>query len=270
MDETTYFSRSRVNTWAAVSLLALIAWAMTNLGAMTMNRGHYPTGDVVYFLAALTPFTGAAAVVLARWRVLTATAIAAAPFLVTVFTSNWIWAWWLTLVLVAVAGVWKDWKRALVPTALACAVGAQFAYLGTTAYVLDGFEVTMHARWGAGDKDMLISLLLYVAASTVPVLVSGALAATLRSRSATRQATTQTRKAVEVSSASAERARLARDLHDVVAHHVSLIAVSGRNGAVHDAAAGCRGSRGVGRHRGRCTSRAGRATRRAWRAQAGR
>lgn len=57
------------------------------------------------------------------------------------------------------------------------------------------------------------------------MLVAAAAGAATRSRARAAAARQTERRALAVESVAAERARLARDLHDVVAHHVSLVAV---------------------------------------------
>ena len=72
------------------------------------------------------------------------------------------------------------------------------------------------------DSDQAVPYLLLMLATAVLPAAGGAL---LRSDTAQRAVSKREAAVKHVGTAQAERARLARDLHDVVAHHVSLIAV---------------------------------------------
>lgn len=161
-----------------------------------------------------------AAVVVARFRPMIATALAVLPFLAIPLYGTFYFGWWWALAGVAVLAGYTRVRDAVLAFLLAVAViGLWNAASSLTAW---GFGMQAVATGGAMGWWTVLGYAAYLAAA---VALAAALGAGLRygARSAAAQAAE--RRAVMAESVTAERARLARDLHDVVAHHVSLIAV---------------------------------------------
>lgn len=159
------------------------------------------------------------AVLLARRRPLVATASAGLPIAVTtVVLGTYLWSWWLALGAVAVVGALRHPLRAVVP--LAASVGVMAIWFAPTFDVV--YPGVLGTNSGPGAWKVVVGHSAYVVVATA---ASASLGVWLRSRAGAREAERARERAVEVETRSAERARLARDLHDVVAHHVSLVAV---------------------------------------------
>jgi len=150
-----------------------------------------------------------------RWPV-RGTLLALLPFLATAITGWFAYGWWLGLLAIAMLAALDGIGRALVPYAATLLVAAWYCRSTIVALLPIG-EVT------SGNLDGI----LVVYAVIVTLLVAGAwifgLARRVWARGIEVDAVEQ--HALEVESLAGERARLARDLHDVVAHHVSLVAV---------------------------------------------
>lgn len=160
-----------------------------------------------------------AAVLLAQRWPLVATAIAVLPIAVTiVLLGTYLWSWWLALGAVAVVGAVRHPVRAVVP--LAASVGVMAIWLAPTFDVV--YPGVVGTNSGPGAWKVVVGHSAYV---VVAAVASASLGVWLRSRAGMRDAERARNRAMEVETRSAERARLARDLHDVVAHHVSLVAV---------------------------------------------
>ncbi|OJX93376.1 MAG: hypothetical protein BGO96_10420 [Micrococcales bacterium 73-15] len=153
-----------------------------------------------------------------RWSILAA----AVPLLSVVVLGQLVLAHVVALAGVCVVLAVRDWLGALVAGALAL-----FALL----LVAPWLPTVSAATWGPYPLPfgtVVVIALLTVAAAAL----AAALGAWWRSVEATRAAGRALRHAVaaevdaaELEARTLERARLARDLHDVVAHHLSLVAV---------------------------------------------
>ena len=159
-----------------------------------------------------------------RWP-LAATAAALLPTPIVLFGEHaWPFVGFLALVAVAMVSMWRSPPRATAPAA-ASLLGVAVLLSGTTLMVMPyGAEIAFdRSQPGVGTR--LITFGMYLAA----VLAALGVAWWMRSSAMTarRAATLEARSAAVEGQATVleERARLARDLHDVVAHHVSLIAV---------------------------------------------
>jgi signal transduction histidine kinase len=175
-------------------------------------------------LAALV--LASAPLVALRWPV-PAVVLAAAPLLMTLYTGlRWPFTVFLALLAVAVVTTWRSKVLAAV-----VAVGSLFPVVvvlaGVTTMVVPyGYDISFRVeQYGATVLDRAITLGLYA----VAVAVVYGLALWMRSTAllGRREQAVALRSAEVEGEATlvGERARLARDLHDVVAHHVSLIAV---------------------------------------------
>jgi signal transduction histidine kinase len=160
-----------------------------------------------------------------RWPV-PAALLALVPFaLFTVLNDphEWSFALFLALIGAAMVAVWQDRRWALlVAGAALLPVGSYL--LGLTTILLP-YETRIETWSDQGALERVITFGAYV----VAVLICLGIALWMRRSAVTARRSAQLRaRSEEVERASAvvgERARLARDLHDVVAHHVSLIAV---------------------------------------------
>ncbi|WP_250446852.1 histidine kinase [Actinotalea sp. C106] len=186
--------------------------------------------------AALVGVAGVASVggiLLARWRPWWAALLPLAPFLLLPWTGWFVWGWFAALVSIASIAALDGLRRALVPTV--AAVGVALVYSTSTVHALlpigpvtSGRQTPAGASatsWLGLDSRVGPVLVAYVVAILAVVGVSWAVGGARRAREARAAAERSEHRAMTVESTAAERARLARDLHDVVAHHVSLVAV---------------------------------------------
>jgi signal transduction histidine kinase len=153
--------------------------------------------------------------------------------LLILIMGMFVWAWLPALIGVAVIAAFDDWRRAIPAWAAAVAVGVLYCLSGINALILGG-PVNIRLRYtalgtgGPGDLDLALTgtyLALYVLGPTVAVLVAAAVGMIRGARRERSGATVALQDALATESVASERARVARDLHDVVAHHISLVAV---------------------------------------------
>lgn len=180
-------------------------------------------GFHVWLTGIVGGLSAVAAVLVARRRPVLATTLGLWPFALAMAAfGSFVWGWWAGLLIVTCLALQgSSWRRALVP------LGATL--LTAWAYALTGYgAITPIGPVTAGDGG---TGHLWVGGIVYTVLVLVCVAVALAARALTdagrqqREADAATRRALEVESVTTERARLARDLHDVVAHHVSLVAV---------------------------------------------
>jgi signal transduction histidine kinase len=173
------------------------------------------------FVTALGGLSCVAAVVVARHRPATATLLAAWPFVTIPLMGTFVWGWWLALLMITCLVLQDSWRRAVVPLVATLVAAWIYALTGVPAALPIG-------PVNAGDYDggrAIQAGLVYTAAVGLVVGVAAVVRAAGASRRRSQAAAATERHALAVESVAAERARLARDLHDVVAHHVSLVAV---------------------------------------------
>lgn len=175
-----------------------------------------------------------AGVLLARRHPWGATLLPLTPILLSsLWPGSTVWAWFAAVVSIASIAALDGVRRALVPTA--AAVGLALVYCGTTVPALlpigevtagnqtpEGMSAT---SWLGLDSRTTSVFVAYVVGILAVVGVSWAAGAVRRARAARNVAEQTEQRALVLETAAAERSRLARDLHDVVAHHVSLVAV---------------------------------------------
>lgn len=159
-----------------------------------------------------------AGVVVARRLPLLATGLAAWPLVTIALFGTTVWGWWLGMAAVAVCAAVERPRRAALPWVLAVGLVA-IVNAAQLRWLLPEGAGTLG---GPGGWWYVTGYSTYSAAA---VAVSAAIGVALRARARTFAARTTERHALAVESTASERARLARDLHDIVAHHVSLIAV---------------------------------------------
>ncbi|WP_265522833.1 sensor histidine kinase [Oerskovia flava] len=151
-----------------------------------------------------------------------AVAVAAWPFVSIVLLGVFVWGWWLGMLAIAVVAALDGWRRAILPTSVALLVAAAYCWIAIPALLPIGIVFAVSP---GGGGDPALSFALYAVATVAVVALSAAIGLTSRSRRRSRQAEETAHRALEVQTLAAERARVARDLHDVVAHHISLVAV---------------------------------------------
>ncbi|TQL01922.1 histidine kinase [Cellulomonas sp. SLBN-39] len=150
-----------------------------------------------------------------------AVVLAALPVvLCTLLAGTFLLSWWWGLAGVAVVTAVRR-LRSAVPTYV-LAVGAVAAFNAEPSMAILTSGGPVHATGGPAGWWTVVGFAAYLGAA---VTVAAALGAALRYGAATAWARAVGRRAELDRSVTAERSRLARDLHDVVAHHMSLAAV---------------------------------------------
>jgi signal transduction histidine kinase len=205
---------------SAVLLYVLTSGTYLRFGS---SFAFQQAGSALLHLAALV--LAAAPLVALRWPV-PATVLAATPLLMTLYTGlRWPFTVFVALLAVAVVTTWRSQVLAAV-VAVASLFPVVVVLTGVTTMVVPyGYDISFRLDYGATVLDRAITLGLYAAA----VAVAYGLGLWMRSSALLdrREEAVALRSAEVEGEATVvgERARLARDLHDVVAHHVSLIAV---------------------------------------------
>ncbi len=169
----------------------------------------------------------AAAPLVALRSVTAGAALAALPLVLVLGSGSlrWSFAVFAALVAVAMVGMWRSRTASVLVALVALAMVATLV-TGLSNMVMPlGYDITFGYPTAAGVIRGLIALGFY----TVAVTVALGFAWWLRSSALVdRRETELVARSAEVEGEAVvvgERARLAHDLHDVVAHHVSLIAV---------------------------------------------
>ncbi len=193
--------------------------AVTPVGPVVVDGYAAPllAGQAFGVVAALLVV---AAVPVARVAPGVATVLTLLPFAALPWTGWFAWGWLLALLAVTAVAAYHQPGGAVAPYVAALAVALVYCATDLAALTPIG-PVTAGTRPGFQG----LTFVLYALATTAVALVAGALGASARTRVRERGAEIQERHAREVEQLAQERARMARDLHDVVAHHVSLIAV---------------------------------------------
>lgn len=168
-------------------------------------------------VAGLSVVTG---VLLAKRFALLATGLTLLPFLMVPWWQTFVWGWLLATITVAALAATVSWRRAAAPYAAALAIVAVYCGTETPAVLPIGFVTA-----GTSPDSRLIAFALYVVAITAVVAISASISALERARRQEVSALVKETNALHVELVASERAQVARDLHDVVAHHVSLVAV---------------------------------------------
>lgn len=190
------------------------AWISSNLNAMLDL-----TPALGWTVGLMGTVSATAAVVLARQRPGLATLLASWPLLSLPVFGVFNFGWLVALVLVATFAGFDAWRRGVPAIAVSLATIAAWLLLdgaaqrgGNYALSLVGPDGPLRAATYAG-----LAIGTYAVAVAVGIAV--------RAQRRARAAAAAERRALATESLATERARLARDLHDVVAHHVSLVAV---------------------------------------------
>lgn len=219
-------TRQRVDPRAWVPSLALASVVGAFLLATPPVTGHGSAGGgpLPFAIHGLFAFAGGlvvtTGVVLGRRFPGWATLMTLVPFLAVPWMGGFVWGWWLGVLAVAVLAALEGVDRAALPTLASVVV--VIVYCGTEA---PAFLPIGPVTSGTGPGYELVVLVMYLVAIVGVVGIAAAVGSAQRSRRREEDALAVEQHALTVESLAAERARLARDLHDVVAHHVSLVAV---------------------------------------------
>jgi len=221
--------RSAASAWWTSSALATVAFAMSGLSSHSFIQSWSTLGPGDEVMALQPLVSGlmtlvVTAAVLLSWR-RPGVAIALLPLLVpAALTYAWSLGWWLAVVLVAVLttirGTWlavAPWLGAAAITLYFCRSGEAFATPIGPIFLRPDLSSYLWLWFG------MLGAAFVVAAATRLVLLAARRSEAADAATATAEAVTvdASRRAAVVT----ERAVVARDLHDVVAHHVSLVAV---------------------------------------------
>ena len=182
-----------------------------------------PEGSMYWATRAFMLATGlcvVAGVLLARRRVVLATCLTLFPFLATPWLQTFVWGWFLGTIAVALVAATVSWRRAVVPYVASLAIAAFYSVTEVPAVLPIGLVTS-----GSPPGPQFEIFVLYLVAITAVVAISASVSASGRARQRDLTARAQEQHATRVELVVSERAQVARDLHDVVAHHVSLIAV---------------------------------------------
>lgn len=205
-----------------VLALLLAAWFfLTPSGDVGLGDGAYYLVSTYSAFLVVSSIVSISAVLVTPSHPVVASLLASLPFLMVPWTNWFVWGWYLALLMVLVVGtVLHGWRHAILPFSAAALVAVWFCGTGSPALTPIG-PVTSGGNPGY-QTEILIAYLVALVIVTGAALTVRATRLAMQSQHA---ASERTRQADEVATLAQERARMARDLHDVVAHHVSLIAV---------------------------------------------
>ncbi len=213
--------------WIFPAVLALLVGLLTVYTPMYMSYdatglwgddlATWPSMSPVVYLGILSAILG---VLVSRRATTVACLLATWPFLLVPVLGMFVWSWWLALLAIAVAAAYDGIRRAALPLGLTLLVAAGYCAFPVVALLPIG-PVTS----GSDRGDGAIIFVLYAIASIAAVSISAAVGASHRAAVRGAAAAQASEQAFAVETVASERARIAHDLHDVVAHHISLVAV---------------------------------------------
>ncbi|MFD6090928.1 sensor histidine kinase [Oerskovia sp. NPDC060338] len=213
--------------WVFPGVLALLVGLFTLYTPMYSSYGATGLwGDDLTTLTNMSPvvylgiLSAIVGVLVSRRATALACLLAGWPFLVVPVIGMFVWSWWLALLAIAVATAYDGIRRAALPLGLTLLVAAGYCAFPVVALLPVG-PVTA----GPDRGDTAIVLVLYAAASIAAVAISAAAGTSNRAALRAAAADRASEHALGVETVAVERARIAHDLHDVVAHHISLVAV---------------------------------------------
>ncbi|MET4226400.1 sensor histidine kinase [Oerskovia enterophila] len=219
--------RAGRHPWVFPGVLALLVGLFTLSTPMYSSYGAtglwgddlttLPSMSPVVYLGILSAIVG---VLVSRRATALACLLAGWPFLVVPVVGMFVWSWWLALLAIAVAAAYDGIKRAALPLGLTLLGAAAYCAFPVVALLPVG-PVTA----GPDRGDTAITFVLYAAASIAAVAISAAAGTGNRAALRAAAADRASEQAHEVETVALERAKIAHDLHDVVAHHISLVAV---------------------------------------------
>lgn len=225
-----------------LAALLLVFLVMTPTGIPEDTHGLFDQGGTGY--GPLFWAGGAscvAAVALARRAPRWACVLALWPFLSVPATGVVVWGWWLALLMIAAVAAVDRPRSAVLPTLLALGTITACIWLRAVALLPIGpvwfspydmpryadyvFEVQGDAMLREHVDEHVVVTVAYVAWVVAVLGTALAVGYVRRARARTRAAAAAQEEASRATQVTAVRARVAHDLHDVVAHHVSLVAV---------------------------------------------
>ncbi|WP_336726044.1 sensor histidine kinase [Cellulosimicrobium cellulans] len=236
---------ARLQPWALPGFLALVVgifqlltptWGYS-MGPALWRDVPWLSGDLLLGAGPVLPLLNlcvVGGVLVARRSPVLGTALTALPFATVVFTGAFVWGWWLGLLCVAAVAAVDGWRRAVAPALIAVGIALAYVWIGLVAFLPVGpvwaVSTDMPTEDGTVARlpetvERSMKALAYVVWVAIVVAVSALLGTLARWQADARRAAVATRRAAEAQAVTAERARIAHDLHDVVAHHVSLVAV---------------------------------------------
>ncbi|MGI9157444.1 MAG: sensor histidine kinase [Marmoricola sp.] len=179
-------------------------------------------GEVGVLLTALAPL------VALRWVWVGTVVGAVVPVVLAALgnTHEWSFVSFAGLLGVAACGVWWAPRASWVAAGVALCFPLVLAFVGSTVVAPDGAESQVASM--PGGNTLLIEIVTFLLYLVLVLMVMGAAhGLRLSARHAVDRAALEAERRDVTNDAEVlgERSRLARDLHDVVAHHVSLIAV---------------------------------------------
>jgi len=230
-----------VRTWVVPGLSALAAASAlltTSTSRLVWTQWRWFTGPTVdvWWGTTTKPMTGHFALfsaiagvsmvtglLITRWVPATAAALVLWPFASILLTNTMVAAWWLAAFAAGLVLAY-DASRAVWPTVLVLAmVGGWLWRSGASVQLPFGMGVT--TPYPGERSVVLLPLVLALLAVAGAALAGSVFRRQVRARSRMAEAEADAHEALEAEAVTSERARAARDLHDVVAHHVSLVAV---------------------------------------------
>ncbi|MBT0993868.1 hypothetical protein KIN34_06155 [Cellulomonas sp. DKR-3] len=215
--------------WVGLGFAAVLAGLVAALLLATpvpvaaIEVDGYLTPDVGVlrpFLALVVGVVVVGAVLLAARAPVLATLVALAPFVLLPWSGAFLWGWLAALVAVTLVAALRGWRHAVVPWCVTVGVVAVYCGTEAVAYLPIGAVTS-----GTGQEFEGVVFALYVLWITGLTVAAGAVGARRDARALEQRARGREERALVTDTLARERARMARDLHDVVAHHVSLIAV---------------------------------------------
>jgi signal transduction histidine kinase len=225
------------STWVFPVLLAFVVLAVvvaTPIVEVVWTQWRWFTGPTVDARAAgastyAAVVAGAnvsvvAGTLLSRWSPWGAAALVLWPFVTIPVTDTMVWGWWLALLFVTMVIAYDSATAVWPCVAGAVAVVVWYCLSGASALLPVGLVT---AGTDASLRAQTMVLYLVVVAVVVPGswVVGVLIRWQVRVRARAEAAESTAHDALEAEAVTSERARAARDLHDVVAHHVSLVAV---------------------------------------------
>ena len=208
--------------------VAVVSGLLLYLGGATTDLALNNWDEsVAYFFAALATLAGLllalAPVVALVWPRTGVLLLLPTAILAAFAGGGWPWVLFPALVAVAVSLVWQHPRLAWLPAGLA-SVLAVGVILGAGRFMLP-YGGRVEFFYNRDLAYLTLTSLMYVGAVVLAMGAAHWMRLAARRAGELAVLEVQRRELVTDSAALSERSRLAHDLHDVVAHHVSLIAV---------------------------------------------
>ncbi len=209
-------------------LVAVVSGLLLYLGGATTDLALVNWDEsVIYFFAALATLAGLllalAPVVALVWPRAGVLLLLPTAALAAFAGGGWPWVLFPALVAVAVSLVWSHPRLAWLPAGLALVLVVG-VILGAGRFMLP-YRGRVEFVYNRDPAYLTLSSLMYAGAVVLAMAAAHWMRLAARRAGDLAALEVQRRELVTDSAALSERSRLAHDLHDVVAHHVSLIAV---------------------------------------------